>query len=106
MNEPKKKTIRDIVDAILKNGNSYANSYAYALGATEAMLEEVLALFATPEQQEKWIQKNLERVLDRSKKWFEYARVAKWQTQGNFFEAETNLNIRVSKNAGVMEWQT
>lgn len=64
MNEPKKKTIRDIVDAILKIGNSYA----YALGATEAMLTEVLALFATPEQQEKWIQENLERVLDRSKK--------------------------------------
>jgi len=59
MNEPKKKTIRDIVDAILKNGNSYA----YALGTTESMLKEVLALFATPEQQEKWIQENLERVL-------------------------------------------
>ena len=59
MNEPKKKTIRDIVDAILKNGNSYA----YALGATESMLKEVLALFATPEQQEKWIQESLERVL-------------------------------------------
>ena len=63
MNDPKKKIVRDIVDAILKNGNSYA----YALGACEAMLQDVLVRFTTPEQQEKWIQENLERVLARQK---------------------------------------
>ena len=50
-------TIHGIVDSILKRGNSYA----YALGATESMLKEVLIRFATPEQQEKWLQEEMER---------------------------------------------